>query len=791
MSKKQQHVAYARNPIYIFYALGGLVLFLLCALAASRLRIGALEQAIFNLFYNLPGLLKPVFKFITLFGTIGVAVGVSVVFLLFRRRDIAIRVFVASTLAYYAASFLKGWVVRARPQYLLNYVVPRDHAAGSGFPSGHSAVATAMGLTLALYAPPKLRKWIIFGIFLICISRIYLGVHLPVDVIGGYAIGLFFYSLTSLLFGTIHKPVSLSKLVQSLSAGGMKGLKLEPAKVDARGSVPFFGEYEGGPVFVKVFNQENNAADWLFKIARRIKFKRLEDETPSLTPKRAVEHEAYITMLAKYYAGVRSTEIVGVYKVSPSQYAIAMKRLGATGLDKVKAAELNDELLQNAWDQINKLHASLIIHKDLRAANIMVDAKTGQAWIIDFGFSESAVDATSFYRDNVEFIASTSVLVGAKRAVAAARRALGKQAIKEAIPYMQYAALSGATTTALKHAGTLLKEIRSAMYAAAGVNPKEVKNTKMTRISKSKLFQIGVIVVLLAILIPQIDTLKEGLGLLKTANLAIFAGALVLSVLTYAWAALSYKTLSDIPLPLRRLFVVQWAGSFANRLLPAGIGGLSFNTMFMHKSGHNEGKSGTIAGVNNLLGVVSSVILITIALLIWSTSYNLSQNINVSVKTILIILLILAGIITILVIIYKRSKGLQAKVKQWATQSKVALKNYAGKPMVLLSALGAQLLITLTYTGVMVVSALALGTHLDYTQALFAISMGTLIGSITPTPGGIGGAEAGIVMALTIVGLSADLAFAIAMLYRLATFWLTIPPGYIAYRYSFAKGYYN
>jgi tRNA A-37 threonylcarbamoyl transferase component Bud32 len=327
-----------------------------------------------------------------------------------------------------------------------------------------------------------------YNIVLVSIAGLYLGSSMPLDALSGYAVGLICFSLVSLGFGSVFYPINLEKLNATLIKGGMKDLKLKPASVDARGSVPFFGTCTKGPVFVKVFYQDNNAADWLFKMLRRIQYRRLEDEVPSLTPKRTIEHEAYITMLAKSSAGVRVPQVIGVFRVAHNSYAMATELIISYGLDKIKSSEITDKMLSGVWKQINTLHQGRIIHKDLRCANIMIEKATKLPWIIDFGFSESAIDQKSFYKDNVEFIASSATKVGASRAVKIAVKELGKNAISDALPYMQYAALSGATTTDLKAKRGLLEEIRLQMSEVAGLNADQSKKAKLSRINRPSKF---------------------------------------------------------------------------------------------------------------------------------------------------------------------------------------------------------------------------------------------------------------------------------------------------------------
>lgn len=459
MSKAKNVIVYTRNPVYVFYALGSLLLLLFTAIA-SDVRIGPVEQALFNLLYFLPSWLEPVFLAITVFGLLSVALLISLIFFLRKRGDIALRILIGSVASYGLAALLVSVFDRGSPEVLIDNVVTRISFTGFIAPSGYAAVSIAYGMALALYAPRAFRRWVLLAIALVGCSRVYLGVSLPLDVVAGWSVGLLCYSLTSLLLGSKRNLVSAEKLAQKLTEGGLEDVKLKPASVDARGSVPFFGEYKGGKIFVKVFNQDNNAADWLFKLMRRIRYRRLEDEVPSLTPKRAIEHEAYLTMLAKYGAGVRVPEVLGIYHIETNSYAMATLRLSATGLDKLHKNKITDAMLDKVWMQIKKLHNSNIIHKDLRAANVMIEEETGLPWLIDFGFSECAVDQHAFYKDNVEFIASSATKVGAVRAVEAGLRALGKNDLNRALFYMRYANLSGATTTALKQSKTLFDQIR-------------------------------------------------------------------------------------------------------------------------------------------------------------------------------------------------------------------------------------------------------------------------------------------------------------------------------------------
>jgi uncharacterized protein (TIRG00374 family) len=73
--------------------------------------------------------------------------------------------------------------------------------------------------------------------------------------------------------------------------------------------------------------------------------------------------------------------------------------------------------------------------------------------------------------------------------------------------------------------------------------------------------------------------------------------------------------------------------------------------------------------------------------------------------------------------------------------------------------------------------------HVTLAQAVISYALGNVIGSLVPTPGGLGGVEAGLYSGLTFFGYDASSSFAAVCLYRLITYWLPIIPGYFSYRH--------
>jgi glycosyltransferase 2 family protein len=402
------------------------------------------------------------------------AVGVaSLVVAATRRFWLAANLAVTGIGVWLAARWIKDQVGRGRQVNLLSDPHLRGHHdSGLGFVSGHAAVAVAIATLIAPYLGRRAR-WVAVAVAVgVCLSRLYVGAHLPLDVIGGAALGWAAGSLVHLLLGAPGGRPSAERATKALTQRGLPVVEVTPlGGRDARRSARFEAvTADGQRLFAKLIPRERRDEDLLYRVWRTLVGRRAEPgRRGSGPPGRQVEREAYLGLLAAE-AGVRTPRVVLAGPYGNGSGLLVQRMISGRSLEDARPADVGDATLAAAWREVATLHAAGIAHGDLGRQSVVVDPD-GRPWLVDFDHATAVAPERLRQADLVELLVSLAARVGPARALAGAVEAFGPEPLAAALDATAPAALTAATRQELEDAPGLWDELARRIAAGPPAEP--------------------------------------------------------------------------------------------------------------------------------------------------------------------------------------------------------------------------------------------------------------------------------------------------------------------------------
>jgi len=337
------------------------------------------------------------------------AIGVTVVLLIvvFRRWRHLI-VFVACLFFLeIAGGLIYAGLSRPRP-----YGVPIIGSWGGYSAPAPPVVALTFFLIGALYClvvPGRPRSYAKAGVTavvaLFCLSRLYLAVDHPGDVLFGVALGVA-VPVTAFRFFTPNEvfPVEYRRgRAAHVDVTGRRGAAIRQAVHDqlgltvldiapvglesSAGSTPLRLTVEGDPdqyLFAKLYTLGHVRADRWYKLWRTILYGAMEDEHPFHSVRQLTQYEDYVLRLLRD-AGIRTAAPYGIVEITPEREYLLVTEFFA-GAVEIGAADVDDEVIDQGLTLIRNLWDAGLAHRDIKPANLMVCG--GQLLLIDVSFAQ-------------------------------------------------------------------------------------------------------------------------------------------------------------------------------------------------------------------------------------------------------------------------------------------------------------------------------------------------------------------------------------------------------------------
>ena len=191
-----------RRRLDVTWIVAGLLVLVVTGAIASDGDVDGWELSIFHAINGLPSWLEPPMHALQLLGVLVVGPVVAVLALAFRKPRLAVAAVAVTLLKLVSERAVKMVVERQRPAVSTPDAIPRGVSVrGLAFASGHAILTAALAGVVSPYLRGrwKLVPWAV--VVLVCVARIYLGAHNPLDVVGGAGLGLAIAGAVNLVLG--------------------------------------------------------------------------------------------------------------------------------------------------------------------------------------------------------------------------------------------------------------------------------------------------------------------------------------------------------------------------------------------------------------------------------------------------------------------------------------------------------------------------------------------------------------------------------------------------------------
>ncbi|MHC3815677.1 hypothetical protein AMK09_21765 [Streptomyces sp. CB02488] len=604
---------------------------------------------------------------------------------------------------------------------------------------------------------------------------------------------------------------------------------------------------DGPPLDVTVVDREQQAQGFFYRVWRRLTLRGITQRRSIQSLRQALEQEALLAYAA-IAAGANAPKLIATSELGPDAVMLVYEHIGGRSLDALEDADITDDLVRDAWRQVQALQSRRIAHRRLTGDALLVD-RSGKVFVTDLRGGEIAAGDLVLRMDIAQLLTTTGLRVGAERAVAAALAVVGPDTVADCLPLLQPIALSRSTRAHLRRlarersqrqreavldASDAAKRARAHGTEPAGdadrkadrkslrtekqaekramddaldgareedlltlirrevllIRPQApVEPVRLERIKPRTLLSFIAGAIAAYFLISQVTEADFG-AVVEQAEWGWVAAALGFSALSYIAAAMSLLGFVPERVPFGKTVLAQIAGSFVKIVAPAAVGGVALNTRFLQRSGVRPGLAVASVGASQLFGLGCHILLLGAFGYLTGTektpsSLTPSRTVIAGLLTVAVLVLVVTAIPFLRKFVVTRVRSLFAGVVP-------RMLDVVQRPQKLLTGIGGMLLLTGLFVMCLDASVRAFSgpdtPHLSYASIAVVFLAGNALGSAAPTPGGMGAVEGALTLGLIAVGLPKEVAAPAVLLFRLMTLWLPVLPGWICFNHLTRKG---
>jgi len=431
-----------------------------------------------------------------------------------------------------------------------------------------------------------------------------------------------------------------------------------------------------------------------------------------------------------------------------------------------------DDQLLRVWEAVLQLHAHRVTHRALTADRILF-AEDGSVVLLDPGGGDVGATDLQLRLDLAQLMAELALLVGPDRTASLAAKAVGADELVAVVPLLQPIVLYRSTRAAVRRRKDVLPELRKQLLAAAP--GEDAPPVRLERVRPRTVVTLIASLAAAYLLLGELGRVSLR-STLRSADWRWTALALVLSALTYVGAAWSLSGYVPDRLRFVPTALAQLAGSFVTLVTPAAVGGAALNIRYLQRRRIPAAVAAASVGLSQVVAFTLHLLLLVVFAAITGSQDN-------SLQPPTWVYFVIAALIVIVLVVVAIPAGrrlLRARISPVLDQVLPRLLAVVQQPRRLAEGIGGALLLTAAYILCLDVCIRALGGSVPLASTAVVYLTGSALGSLVPTPGGLGAVEAALSAGLTAAGLPGTTA---------VTFWLPIPLGWGALNYLEHRGY--
>ncbi len=589
---------------------------------------------------------------------------------------------------------------------------------------------------------------------------------LALSIVFGWAIGLALrYAL-----GTASTLPAGREIAEALVSLGIPLHRVTLIDRNPQGDRVYRGDSSSGPVDIVVIDRDTFGLGTVRSLVRRLRLRSASTRRPALSVRAETE---YRTLMALAFArvGVHAPRILGVAPVGAFSAVLAFRPATGTLLAQ-RGADTSPEELAALWAMAVRLGQARVTHRELEPAVLLVGDSPG---VSSLGSGDIAADDLTRLLDLGQVLVSVAIAVGVERAVDSAVSSLGAERVTRVVPVLQKIALGPATRAALKEHGTLLNDLRERVTALSPdtVTPPPVELRRVTSRALVTVVGGGVAGYLILTQLARVDFAT----LFAHANWWWVAACVFFAATTFAGPSLSIAGAVEPRLRFVRTYMTQLAVAFSGLVAPAAIGNIALNTRYLVSSGLTPTVAAASIGVVQLAQLCSYAVLLLASGVIAGTGTYAAFT----PSPILVAALPVAALLILALLAVPRIRAfVRARILPQVRIVVPQIMRVLRTPSKVARMVVGSLMLDASFVAALVCATRVFGQHTPIAAVAVVYFAGAIIGSAVPTPGGLGGIEAAMSAGLVAVGVDSGVAVSSVLLYRLATYWLPIPFGWLS-----------